>query len=47
MHPINWFLTHDMQGFFFELRNIFPSLIGAKKIHSMSKMSPNNIIINH
>ena len=31
MHPINWFLTHDMQGFFFELHNIFPSLIGAKK----------------
>ena len=31
MHPINWFLTYDMQGFFFELRSIFPSLIGAKK----------------
>lgn len=31
MHPINWFLTHDMQGFFFELRSIFPSLKGAKK----------------
>ena len=31
MHPINWFLTHDMQGFFFELHSIFLSLIGAKK----------------